>query len=268
METHQPAAGTPPALLEARGLCKDFSGFRAVDGVDLRVRQGSIHALIGPNGAGKSTCFNLLTKFVKPSAGRILLRGQDVTHLSPAALAQAGVVRSFQISAVFARLSVLDNVVVALQRQAGGSLQFWRPLRVLRRLEARALELLQAVGLAEAAQRTAGALPYGQRRALELATTLALEPDLLLLDEPTQGMGHEDVDRITALIAGVARERTVLLVEHNMAVVSRIADTITVLQRGRIIAEGDYATVSRHPQVVEAYMGREEGEEAGGALHA
>lgn len=264
METYRPQANTPIPLLEARGLCKDFSGFRAVDGVDLKIRKGTVHALIGPNGAGKSTCFNLLTKFISPSAGCILIRGEDVTRLSPSELARRGIVRSFQISAVFTRLTVLDNILVALQRKAGLSLHFWRPTKVLGNLRPRAMELLADVGLAEEADRIAGTLPYGQRRALELATTLALEPELLLLDEPTQGMGHEDVDRITGLIHAVAQRRTVVLVEHNMGVVSRIADTITVLQRGQVIAEGDYPTVSKHPQVIEAYMGSA-AEEFGGA---
>ena len=242
-------------ILETRGLTKRFLGFTAVQDVNLQVRRGSIHALIGPNGAGKSTCFNLLTKFLEPSAGSITYNGQDITRTAPAVLARRGMVRSFQISATFPALTVLQNVRVALQRRAGGALCFWRSNRELRVLHPRAMELLEQVDLAAHADRLAGDMPYGRRRALELATTLALEPEIMLLDEPTQGMGHEDVETVTTLIQRVAQGRTVLLVEHNMQVISRIADRITVLQRGQILAEGDYATVSRDPRVVEAYMG-------------
>ncbi|WP_326542399.1 ABC transporter ATP-binding protein [Pseudorhodoferax sp.] len=242
-------------ILETQGLTKRFLGFTAVQAVDLKVRRGSIHALIGPNGAGKSTCFNLLTKFLEPSAGRIAYNGQDITRTAPAVLARRGMVRSFQISATFGRMTVLQNVRVALQRRAVGSFCFWRSSRTLQSLHPRAMELLEQVGLAGHAHALAADLPYGRRRALELATTLALEPELMLLDEPTQGMGHEDVDTVTTLIQRVAQGRTVLLVEHNMQVVSRIADTITVLQRGQILAEGSYDQVSRDRRVVEAYMG-------------
>lgn len=242
-------------ILEATGLRKNFLGFVAVDGVNLKVRRGAIHALIGPNGAGKSTCFNLLTKFIQPSSGLIRFNGEDITDTPPAAVARKGMVRSFQISATFPALTVLQNVRVALQRKLGSSYAFWRSKSSLASLDPRAMELLASVGLADAANLLAGELPYGRRRALELATTLALEPELLLLDEPTQGMGHEDVDLVTDLIQKVALGRTVLLVEHNMSVVSRIADTISVLQRGTVIAEGSYATVSADPRVVEAYLG-------------
>lgn len=255
METTTPLAAAPAPILEARGLSKVFGGFLAVHNVNLKVAPGTVHALIGPNGAGKSTCFNLLTKFIEPSSGRILFKGKDVTRLGPARLAREGMVRSFQISAVFPHFTVLENVLIALQRGTRWSFRFWRSRQVLRDLEERAHALLADVGLEQNASRLAGQLPYGQRRALEMATTLALDPELLLLDEPTQGMGHEDVDRIATLIHAVARHRTVLLVEHNMSVVSRIADTITVLQRGQVIAEGDYATVSADPLVIEAYMG-------------
>lgn len=246
----------PDCILEARGLSKAFLGFVAVNGVDLKVRRGSIHALIGPNGAGKSTFFNLLTKFLKPTAGSIHFEGKDVTHESPARLARNGLVRSFQISATFPHLTLLQNVRIALQHRLGATFAFWKPARTLQRLDPRAMELLDAVGLASLAHATAAELPYGRKRALELATTLALEPKLLLLDEPTQGMGHEDVGMVTELIQRVAADRTVLMVEHNMAVVSRIANTISVLQRGQIIAEGSYDEVSRHPAVIEAYMGK------------
>ncbi|NUZ04863.1 ABC transporter ATP-binding protein [Piscinibacter koreensis] len=246
---------SPDHILETRQLTKEFKGFVAVNKVDLRVRRGTIHALIGPNGAGKTTCFNLLTKFLTPTSGQILFDGTDITNEKPAPIARRGVVRSFQISAVFAHLSVLENVRVALQRQLGTSYHFWKPERSLRRLDARALELLEAVDLASYAAIPAVELSYGRKRALEIATTLAMDPKLMLLDEPTQGMGLEDVDRIRQLIKKVAADRTVLMVEHNMSVVSKIADTITVLQRGATLAEGPYAEVSRNPAVIEAYMG-------------
>jgi len=242
-------------ILEARGLCKEFLGFVAVNDVNLKVRKGSIHALIGPNGAGKSTFFNLLTKFLQPTSGTIHFQGEDVTQESPARLATKGMVRSFQISATFPHLTLLQNVRIALQHRLGATFAFWKSERALARLDPRAMELLESVGLADLAHATAAELPYGRKRALELATTLALEPTLLLLDEPTQGMGHEDVGMVTELIRRVAADRTVLMVEHNMNVVSRIADTITVLQRGQVIAEGSYGDVSRNPLVIEAYMG-------------
>jgi branched-chain amino acid transport system ATP-binding protein len=242
-------------ILETRRLTKEFKGFVAVDAVDLRVERGSIHALIGPNGAGKTTCFNLLTKFITPTAGQILFDGHDITHESPAHIARRGVIRSFQISAVFPHLSVLENVRVALQRKLGTSFQFWRSERALDALNGRALELLGAVDLQSYAGLPAVELSYGRKRALEIATTLAMDPQLMLLDEPTQGLGLEDVDRIRQLIKKVSADRTVLMVEHNMSVVASIADTITVLQRGATLAEGPYETVSSNPAVIEAYMG-------------
>jgi len=242
-------------ILETEGLTKEFRGFVAVNNVSLRVRRGSIHALIGPNGAGKTTCFNLLTHFLAPTAGRIRFNGRDITGSKPAAIARMGLVRSFQISAVFPHLGVLENVRIALQRRRGASFDFWRSERVLDALNARALELIDAVGLAEFAATPAVELPYGRKRALEIATTLALDPEMMLLDEPTAGMTHEDVDRITALIRRVAADRTVLMVEHNLSVVETLSNTITVLARGEVLAQGDYASVSRNPEVVEAYMG-------------
>ena len=242
-------------ILETRELTKEFKGFVAVNKVNLNVRRGTIHALIGPNGAGKTTCFNLLTKFLTPTSGQIVYDGTDITHEQPAAIARRGVIRSFQISAVFPHLSVLENVRVALQRKLGTSFHFWRPERSLQVLDARALELLRAVDLESYARIPAVELSYGRKRALEIATTLAMDPKLMLLDEPTQGMGLEDVDRIRQLIKKVAADRTVLMVEHNMSVISSIADTITVLQRGATLAEGPYAEVSKNPAVIEAYMG-------------
>src|SRR3712207_1287186 len=245
-------------VLEARGLTKEFAGFIAVRNIDLAVRRGSIHALIGPNGAGKTTCFNLLTKFFAPTRGRIVYDGRDITAAKPSDVAKMGLVRSFQISAVFGHLTALENVRVALQRGRGESFDFWRSERALDRHDGRALELLEAVGVAEFAHVPAVELPYGRKRALEIATTLALEPRLMLLDEPTAGMGHEDVGRIAALIRRAAQGRTVLMVEHNLSVVADLSDTITVLARGEVLAEGVYEEVSRDPRVREAYMGSEE----------
>ena len=246
---------TSDVILETHALTKEFRGFIAVKNVALRVRRGTIHALIGPNGAGKTTCFNLLTHFLVPTAGRIRFRGRDITGSRPAAIARMGLVRSFQISAVFPHLSTLENVRIALQRRRGASFDFWRSERALDALNGRAHELLDAVGLSEFAATPAVELPYGRKRALEIATTLALEPEMMLLDEPTAGMTHEDVDRITALIKRVAVNRTVLMVEHNLSVVETLSNTITVLARGEVLAEGDYASVARNAQVIEAYMG-------------
>ena len=242
-------------ILETRALTKEFKGFVAVKDVSLRVRRGTIHALIGPNGAGKTTCFNLLTHFLTPTRGHIFYKGREITGSRPAAIARMGLVRSFQISAVFPNLTVLENVHIALQRKAGHSFDFWRSDEVLARHGERALELIEAVGLTEFAGTQAVELPYGRKRALEIATTLALDPETMLLDEPTAGMTHEDVERITALIRKVAANRTVLMVEHNLSVVSTLSDRITVLARGEVLAEGDYAHVSQHPDVMEAYLG-------------
>ena len=242
-------------ILEASGLTKEFKGFIAVKNVNLRVKRHTIHALIGPNGAGKTTCFNLLTHFLSPTAGQIHFNGRNITGSSPAAIARMGLARSFQISAVFPHLSVRENVRVALQRKLGISFQFWRSESVLARLDARALELVAAVGLAEFAEAQAVDLPYGRKRALEIATTLALEPEMMLLDEPMAGLGQEDIRRIADLIRTVSKDRTVLMVEHTMSVVADLSDTITVLARGEVLAEGPYATVSKHPAVVEAYVG-------------
>ena len=250
-------------ILHTERLTKEFKGFVAVDKVDLRVRRGDIHALIGPNGAGKTTCFNLLTKFLTPTSGRIVFNGEEITHDTPARIAERGVIRSFQISAVFPHMTVLENVRVALQKKLATSFHFWKPERSLDGLNARALELLREVDLAPYAHLTTVELSYGRKRALEIATTLAMEPELMLLDEPTQGMGSEDVDRIRKLIKRVSAGRTILMVEHNMSVVSSIADTITVLARGATLAEGPYAEVSKNPSVIEAYMGSANVELAG-----
>ena len=242
-------------ILETRGLVKQFNEFVAVNGVSLRVRRGSIHALIGPNGAGKTTVFNLLTRFLPVTRGEIRLRGDDITGVRAADVARRGMVRSFQVSATFPALTALENVRVALQRKLGTSFQFWRSERSLDALDGRARELLAEVGLEEQRDTVTGELPYGRKRALELATTLALDPEVMLLDEPTQGMGHEDVGRVVALIQRVAQGRTVLMVEHNLSVVEDLADRVTVLARGQVLAEGTYDEVSRDPAVLEAYIG-------------
>ncbi|WP_043744331.1 ABC transporter ATP-binding protein [Paramagnetospirillum magneticum] len=242
-------------IVETRSLTKEFKGFVAVSDVNLKVRRHTIHALIGPNGAGKTTCFNLVTKFLTPTRGQILFNGNDITHTQPAAIARQGMVRSFQISAVFGHLTVLENVRVALQRKQGKSFQFWRSGECLNELNARAEELIEAVGVAEYRDTPAGELSYGRKRALEIATTLALDPEMLLLDEPMAGMGTEDVRRTAELIRRVAANRTILMVEHNLSVVADLSDTITVLKLGRVLAEGSYAEITDNPEVVEAYMG-------------
>ena len=245
-------------ILETRKLTKEFHGFVAVNSVDLRIRRGAIHALIGPNGAGKTTFFNLLTRFLPATSGSVIYRGEDITRLRPAAVARKGLVRSFQISAVFPKLTVLENVRVALQRKLGTSFHFWRTQRTLAVLDGRALELLAAFDLDEYAHAITVELPYGRKRALELATTLALEPELMLLDEPTAGMGREDVGRVVALIQRISAGRTILMVEHNLSVVADLSDTITVLARGSVLAEGSYSEVSRNSAVLEAYIGAEQ----------
>ena len=251
-------------ILETRGLVKEFKGFVAVNDVNLKVQRGTIHALIGPNGAGKTTCFNLLTKFLEPTSGSIQFNGLDITREAPAQIARRGVIRSFQISAVFPHCTLLENVRIGLQRKLGTAYQFWTSEKTLNQLNDRAMELLTEVGLQDLADEVTVNLPYGRKRALEIATTLAMEPELMLLDEPTQGMGHEDVDRVTQLIKKVSAGRTILMVEHNMKVIATIADRITVLQRGAVLAEGRYEEVSRNPQVMEAYMGTTDGQLQGG----
>ncbi|WML91780.1 ABC transporter ATP-binding protein [Thiothrix lacustris] len=242
-------------ILETRNLTKEFKGFTAVDDVTLNIQRGHIHALIGPNGAGKTTVFNLLTKYLIPTSGQILFNGKDITPVEASAISRMGMVRSFQISAVFPKLTVLENVRIALQRKEGNSFHFWKSEKILNKLNGRAEELLDSVGLLEFAKVSTLDLPYGRKRALEIATTLALDPEMLLLDEPTQGMGHEDVDVVANLIKKVSVGRTILMVEHNLHVVSKLADRITVLQRGALLMEGDYATVSADPRVKEAYLG-------------
>ncbi|MEZ5840023.1 MAG: ABC transporter ATP-binding protein [Hyphomicrobiales bacterium] len=245
-----------PYILETEDLTKEFRGFTAVDEVNLKIRRHEIHALIGPNGAGKTTVFNLLTKFLTPTRGKIRFNGRDITFAKPAEIARMGVIRSFQISAVFPHMTARENVRVALQRKLGTSFHFWRPVSSLNRLNERADELLHMVGLERFSDSVVGDMPYGRKRALEIATTLAMDPEMMLLDEPTQGMGREDVELVTELIRRVAENRTVLMVEHNLGVVSTLCHTITVLQRGRVLTEGDYRQVSNDPRVKEAYMGK------------
>jgi branched-chain amino acid transport system ATP-binding protein len=248
------------AVLETEDLTKDFAGFVAVRSVNLCIARGAIHAMIGPNGAGKTTCFNLLSKFLSPSSGRIIFEGRDITSLRPADVARLGLVRSFQISAVFTHLTALENVRIALQRRRGGSFDFWRSKNVLRALDDRARALIDAVGLGPYADVAAVEMPYGRKRALEIATTIALEPKMLLLDEPMSGMAREDIERISALIRSFAVDRTILMVEHNLSVVANLCDRITVLSRGEVLAEGDYRTVSADPAVREAYLGTGQGD--------
>lgn len=251
-------------ILEATDLVKEFAGFRAVDGASLAVRRGSIHALIGPNGAGKTTCFSIITKFLTPTSGRLVFNGIDITKARPAAVARMGMVRSFQISATFASMTLLENVRLALMRPTDAPYRFWRNETSIRRLDDRAMQLLDLVGLADSADMLASEISYGRKRALEIATTVALEPDLLLLDEPTSGMGHEDVQPITDLIRTIGRTCTVLMVEHNLQVVADLSDRITVLARGRVLTEGTYAEVSRNREVMSAYLGRKGEEQAHG----
>lgn len=245
----------PEAIIETTGLTKSFKGFKAVNDISLQVLPGTIHAMIGANGAGKTTCFNLLTKFLRPTSGRILFKGRDITSLKPDQIARLGLVRSFQISAVFGQLTALENVKLALQRQRGESYDFWASRRRLDHQRQRAEALLDDVGLSDAVDTLAAELPYGRKRALELATTLALDPQVMLLDEPLAGMGTEDVSRTAELIRRVAKGRTVLMVEHNLGVVAKLCDRITVLARGEVLVEGDYDTVSQDPRVIESYIG-------------
>ena len=249
----QDAAGE--FALEAQGLGKSFGGFYAVQDVDLRIRRGSIHALIGPNGAGKTTCFNLLTKTLQPTDGRIFLDGQDISALRTSDVARLGLVRSFQISATFLHLTCLENVRVALQARHGGGFRFWRSLSAIAPLNGPAMDLLDRVGLADVADVPASELSYGKKRALEIAITLALDPKVMLLDEPTAGMGHEDLEPITELIRQVSSGRTILIVEHNLSVVSSLCERITVLQHGELLTEGTYDEVSNNEDVITAYMG-------------
>jgi branched-chain amino acid transport system ATP-binding protein len=251
----RPAGAHGESVLRMENVSKSFSGFQAVRNLSLEVMRGSIHALIGPNGAGKTTLFNLATKFLQPTAGRIFFNGEDITRVAPESVAQMGMIRSFQISAVFSELTVLENVRVALQRSRGDNYFFWRSERALRDLDVRALELLSDVGLESFARSKAIELSYGRRRALELATTLALDPELMLLDEPMSGLGQEDVGRISALIKRSAAARTILMVEHNLSVVANLSDRITVLARGEILADGTYAELVKNPTVIEAYLG-------------
>jgi branched-chain amino acid transport system ATP-binding protein len=253
-------------IIETENLSKNFKGLWAVKGVNLKVRRGTIHALIGPNGAGKTTCFNLITKFIPPTTGIIRYKGRDITGVRPADIARMGLVRSFQISATFPHLTLLENIRVALQRRLGTSFHFWRPERSLEVLNEEAQKLLDDVGLGAYTHLQAVELPYGRKRALEIATTLALDPEMMLLDEPMSGMGREDIGRISDLIRRVAEKRTVLMVEHNLSVVADLSDFITVLARGEILAEGSYEEVSRNPFVIEAYMGSGNG--SAGVAHA
>lgn len=252
METEQP-------IISVKNLSKRFDALAAVDDVSLEVRAGHIHSIIGPNGAGKTTFFNLLTKIHKPTSGHVYFRGRDITSLGPADIARLGIGRSFQISAVFPTLTVMQNVLVALQARHGDALQFWRAPAALVPLHDEARRVLALVDLERFAESPAAALPYGRKRALEIATTLALNPTLLLLDEPMAGMGPEDVLHVSGLLRRIVEGRTILMIEHNLSVVADLSDHITVFSRGRIVASGNYATVSSDPHVVEAYIGEGDG---------
>jgi branched-chain amino acid transport system ATP-binding protein len=247
--------GMGSAMICTTGLRKEFRGFAALRGVDLRVAEGSVHALVGPNGAGKTTLFNLLSGFLAPSAGRIEIAGRETTGLPPERIARLGVARSFQITSLFPALSARAHVELALQAGTGLGWRFWRSERTLGRFTDRALDLLAEVGLAAHADVAAGTLAYGRKRALELAVALALDPRVLLLDEPTSGMGAEDIDSTVALVRRIAQGRTVVLVEHNMSVVADLADRVTVLQQGAVLVEGPYAEVRTDPRVISAYLG-------------
>ena len=251
-----PAEATAAPLLETRSLTKEFRGFRAVSEVSLRVAEGTVHALVGPNGAGKTTLFNLLTGFLTPSSGQILFGGDDITGKQPEQIAHLGIARSFQITSLFDQMSLVDHLELALASPTGMGYRFWRSNAQLRRFRDRAMELLDEVGLVDRAGQAAGSLAYGQKRALELALALALDPRLLLLDEPTAGMGLEDVDRTIALVKKVAAGRTVVFVDHNMHVVGSLADTVTVLQSGQVLAEGTYEQVRNDERVITAYLGQ------------
>ncbi len=241
--------------VETHGLSKDFRGFRAVSSVDLTVREGTIHALVGPNGAGKTTLFNLLTGFLKPTEGSILVFGEDVTGLQPEQVAHKGVARSFQITSLFENLTPREHVELALQGMTTQGLHFWRSINVLGRFRRQVDDLLEQVGLGDLADRPAGLLAYGQKRALEMALVLALDPRVMLLDEPTAGMGLEDVDRTIELVRRISTGRTVVFVDHNMHVVGSLADQVTVLQQGEVLAEGSYDEVRRDERVIAAYLG-------------
>jgi len=248
-------------ILATRGLTKSFSGYRAIDDVSLAIEDGAIHAIIGPNGAGKTTLFNVLSGFVRPTSGSIALREREITGLQPHAVARLGIVRSFQINSIFTHLSVLDNVKVSLEAKTELPGRFWLSGRATRRLDGRALELLADVGLAAERHLLATQLSYGRKRALEVAISLAQDPQILLLDEPTAGMGAQDVARISQLIGRVKAGRTIVLVEHNLSVVADLSDRITVLQRGTVLVEGSYAEVRADRRVIDAYLG-------GGGVHA
>ncbi len=251
---------TDETLLQTRSLTKEFRGFRAVSDVDLVVQTGTVHALVGPNGAGKTTLFNLLTGFLEPSSGTIEYDGHDITGKRPEDIAHLGITRSFQITSLFDALTLREHLELALASRTGLGMRFWQSVTRFGRFDDRATALLDQVGLADLSGLPAGSLAYGQKRALELALALALDPKLLLLDEPTAGMGVEDVDRTIALVKQVAEGRTVVLVDHNMHVVGSLADTVTVLQSGQVLAEGPYEQVRQDPRVVEAYLGTAAGE--------
>ncbi len=252
-----------PPIVQTRDLRKSFAGYSAIDDVSLAIETGAIHAIIGPNGAGKTTFFNLLSGFVTASAGSIWLAGREITGFQPHAIARLGMIRSFQINSVFTHLSVLDNVKVSLEAKTHLPSRFWLSGSATKPLDARARQLLVDVGLERERELLASQLPYGGKRALEIAISLAQDPAILLLDEPTAGMGSEDVGRITQLIGRIRNGRTIVLVEHNLSVVADLSDRITVLQRGKVLVEGTYADVRADKRVIDAYLGGGAGVHAG-----
>jgi branched-chain amino acid transport system ATP-binding protein len=244
-------------ILETQHLRKEFGALVAVADVSLRVRAGSLHSIIGPNGAGKTTLFNLLSGVFKPTSGRVFFRGRDITPLPPHRIAHLGIGRSFQITNVFPNLTVFENVRLAAQAMGGDSLNLLVSAASLKTCNARALEVLQQIGLAGKAGVFASMLPHGDKRKLEIGILLASDPRVLLLDEPTAGMASEQVPHLMALIAQVRRQgnKTILLVEHNMDVVMNVSDAITVMHWGNVLAEGTPAEIAANEEVQHAYLG-------------
>ena len=243
------------AILTLQHLVKSFGALGVTDGVDLDVLAGETHAIIGPNGAGKTTLLNQISGSVTPDAGRIVFDGRDVTGLPVSARARLGLARSFQITQVLPRFTALENVALAVQAGSGSSFRFWQPAAAEETLNAPAREALQAVDLAPRAGTPAGTLSHGEKRRLELAIALAQAPRLLLLDEPVAGAGTEETRRLVEILQGVKRRTTIVLVEHDMQAVFALADRISVLVEGRIVATGSPEAVRADPAVRRAYLG-------------
>jgi branched-chain amino acid transport system ATP-binding protein len=244
-------------IIETTDLSRYFGGLKAVEGVNLRVNDGAIHSIIGPNGAGKTTLFNLVSGQLKPTRGRVLLRGRNITGLPLHRMAHLGIGRSFQITNVFPNLTVLENARLAAQARGGDSLKLWARAAAFRRYETAARDALQRVGLGDQAHLPAATLPHGGKRKLELAILLAADPQVLLLDEPTAGMASEQVPLLMDIIQAIRAEtgKTILLVEHNMGIVMNVSDQITVMHQGRVLAEGTPTEIRANPAVQQAYLG-------------